>query len=231
MPVTAQTLIVDIRSRLDEISARFWTDQELLAWANEGVRDVSRRTETYELFTQNIMAVSGQARVPMPTDCLRIHRVEYQPTTSSTMPQVYPMELATQYELDQRWGSWQTQQRSYPGYACFWGRPPNLVMQVWPVPSQGGNYNLFYYGLPAPMASMTDIALVSEGWWDLVEDYCTSRALMKDRDPRWKDYKGAYEEGVANLVDVSRKHHDQGGVIIRGSGGGPLFPYGPSGDW
>jgi hypothetical protein len=229
MPVALATVRTELRQQLDELSARFWADTELNALLNEGARDVARRTETGETFTQTIPAISGTMKYALPTNFLRAHRVEFQPI-STGMPQVYPLQLATYYEMDQYWGSTQFQQRSYPGWAVFFGNPPNTIMQIYPVPSQNGNFNLFYYALPSQLVADTDQLQVTEGWYDVVKDYACWKALMKDRDPRWQDYKQLYEEDLVNMIDVTRKHHDQAGTMTRGGFAQPLFPYAAWGD-
>ncbi len=231
MAVTAATLISEVRLRVDEPNPRVWTDANLLVWLNEGNRDVARRTETLEKEAQ-FPATATVAKYALPTDTLRVFRVEFQPQTTSTQPLVYPVQLATKYEMDQYWGSMQFQQRAYPSFVEFWGNPPNITMQAFPVPSQSGNWNVFYYGLPAPMVAVTDPAQVVEGWYDALADWCEYKAMRMDRDDRWQDAKKQYEETVANLIDVSRRHHDQAQFMTRGSstyGANPMSAYGGDG--
>lgn len=211
MPVQQSDLLADVRSRLDESTARFWTDAELIRWINEGLRVVARRTETLEDAETTLQSIAGGAKYALPAACQRVHRVEFAPSSASI---VYPMELKSYYEMDELWGTQQLISRSYPSYAVFWGAPPNIIMQVYPVPSQMGTFNIFYYRLPKALAGASDVADISEGWHDLVVLYCEYVALRKDRDDRWQDAKTLFEEGLNQMVDVSRRHHDQGGSFV-----------------
>ena len=46
MARTLALLRGDVRSRLNEATAAFWSDAELTRWINEGASDVARRTES-----------------------------------------------------------------------------------------------------------------------------------------------------------------------------------------
>jgi hypothetical protein len=221
MPQTQAQLLLQLRDRIDESTQRFWTDRELTDWLNEGIRVIARRTETLEDTEYQLQAQPQIGRYALPRNCLTVHRCEFAPQLNSQL--VYPMELKTYYEMDELWGTQQLISRSYPSYAVFWGAPPNITMQVFPVPSQAGVFQLYYYRLPrtlgttAPTDNPENIADVFEGWHDLAVTYAEYMALRKDRDDRWQDAKQLFEEGLSELVDHSRRHHDQAqGMVMKG---------------
>lgn len=229
MSETLVQLRTDVRSHLDEITARFWSDTELNRWINEACVDMARRTETLQNFNTNMKTYPGQAKYPMPKHIIRIHRLEFVPFNSTN---VYTVTASTYQELDQYWGITQQSQMSYPYYYCLWGTPGiNLTIQLYPVPSQAGTLNVFYYRLPITMVNDTDTAEIPSGWDDMVVLYCEYVAKRKDKDPTWQEAKGLYEERLSTMVDITRQWHDQERTIFFGNGAIPEWLYGGGGDW
>lgn len=225
MPVTLNTILTDVRNRLDETTARFWTDAELTNWINDGLRDISRRTETIQQFYTGLTTTASQAKYHLPPDVIRIHRVEYAPAGTSNR---YPVQASTYQEMDQIWGINQlTQTMSYSYAYVLWGFPPNLIMQLYPVPaSSGDTVNIFYYRLPNKLVNTTDIAEIPEGWQDLVSLYCEYVARRKDKDDGWKEAKQLYDETLANMYDMTRQWHDQARAMTIGYNAVPEWLYG-----
>lgn len=211
MARTLDRVRADVRAHLDEATARFWTDAQLNTWINDGLRDIARRTETLQEIAA-ITAVAGTRAYTMPTDVIRIHRVEFDPGSG----QIYPLEPRQFYEMDSIWGTDQNQTRAYPDYFALYGFPPTLQLYLYPVPSQGGTLNVFYYRLPTEAVSDTDTVEVPEGWWDVVTLFAEYQALRKDADPRFTDAKAIYEEKIGEMIDITRKWHDQAGLITTG---------------
>lgn len=224
MPVTLLALRTDVRSRLDESSARFWTDSELNNWINEGLRDVSRQSETIQSFNTTITAVANQAKYAMPQDVIRVHRIEFVPSGAT---QTYPVQPSTYQEMDQVWGINQlSQTMSYPYNYVLWGFPPNLTVQFYPVPATPGTFNIFYYRLPHTLTNDTDIAEIPEGWHDLVALYCEFVARRKDKDTTWQDAKQLYDQTLTSLIERTRQWHDQARTITVGYNAVPEWLYG-----
>ncbi len=215
MTVTMTALLADIRDRLDESTARFWTDAQLERWANEGIRDIARRAETLQT-RADITAVTGTQEYSLPTDVLRVYRVEYRPTGSSS---VYPLEYRDFNSMDEVWWSAQTISRNYPVMFTMWGYPPTLKMIVYPTPSTGGSFKVFYYQSPALVTGSTVIP-VPEGWVDLVALYCEYLAMRRDADPRWMEAKALYEEKLLNMMDLTRRWSDQADSVQSFTGRG-----------
>jgi len=224
MPIALGDIRTDVRNRLDETTARFWSNSELNTWINEAVRDISRRTETLQEFGTHLQAIANVAKYVVPPDVIRIHRVEFIPTGSTS---IYPVAPSTYQEMDQIWGINQlSQTMSYPYKYVLWGFPPNLFIQFYPVPAQNGQVNLFYYRLPKTMVQNTDIAEIPEGWQDLISLYCEYVARRKDKDDGWKDAKQLYEETINRMIDVTRQWHDQARTFTIGFNAVPEWLYG-----
>jgi len=218
MPQALSDAIRRVRSKVDETTVRFWTDTEITDWINDGLRDIARRAEDLQSFNTSVSAVVGTAKYALPSDVVRVHRVEFVPTGST---QTYPVRPSTYQEMDQVWGINQVQQSSYPSFFVIFGYPGGTgasahQIQCYPVPAQTGTFNIIYYRLPYrfldPIANPGELAKsleVVEGWDDAVVEYAGYQALKKDRNPLWKDMKEEYEEKMQYLIDVTRQWHDQ----------------------
>jgi hypothetical protein len=221
MPVTLSEYIRRSRSVLDEPSARFWTDAELTDWINDGARDLARRAEDLLTYDQTINVSANIASYPLPVDVIRIHRAEFVPVNST---QTYPIRASSQDEMDQIWGTYQQNPASYPSWFVTKGYPggsgsSSFQIQFYPVPSQPGTINLYYYKMPKRLAS-TDTALtidLPEGWDDLIITYVEWRGLRKTHDARWQDAYKLYTEQIDYLLNTTRFFHDQQQVISTAS--------------
>ena len=226
MPVTLSEYIRRSRSILDEPTTRFWTDTELTDWVNDGARDLARRAEDLLTYDQTIAITAAVATYPLPADVIRIHRCEFVPVNST---QTYPIRASSQDEMDQIWGTYQANPASYPSWFVTRGYPGGsgssaFQIQFYPVPSQTGTVNLYYYKMPRrltdPIADPTQLNLtidLPEGWDDLIIQYVEWRGLRKTRDPRWQDAYQIYNTNLDYLLNVTRFYHDQQQVISTAS--------------
>ena len=248
MPTTLQDCITRSRSLIEEVSARFWTDTELTNWINDGSRDMARRAEDLLTFDQSITippnsgSLLGPVRYPLPQDLIRIHRVEFVPTGIGAQ-QIYYLQASTYQEMDSYWGVTQSTPSNFPIYYVLWGVPGmtgrnQQTMQLYPNPSQGGNLNVYYYRLPRrftdPLADSTQYQLpleIVEGWDDAIVQFCMFKAMIKDRDPMWKEMRDLYEEMLQNLIDVTRQFHDQGRAFQHATTAVPQWLYDSGAGW
>lgn len=82
MATTLQTIITLARDRLNEPIARFWTDAELLRYANRGIRDLWRRLKmtNQDFFHQISVTVTQDINATqlsnVPTNVTQIHGIE-----------------------------------------------------------------------------------------------------------------------------------------------------------
>ena len=247
MPQQLTDAIYRVRSELNEPAyptlpgstvgnpaPQFFTDTEITQWINDGLRDISRRAEALITYDTTIsipayIPVPGQSAptYTLPTDVIRIQRIEFIPT--GAINQTYPLQASTQQEMDQVWGTYQQNPASYPQWWVTRGYPGGtgrnlFVLQVYPVPSQGGTLAIFYYRLPirigdpvATPANYTVTLDIVEGWDDLVVEYAIAKAFQKQRNDGWKDRMQSYETKVAEMVDVTRKFTDQPSYMTFGT--------------
>lgn len=218
---TQAAVLTEIRNRLAEVTASFFTDAMLRAWINEGANDLVRRTETLQ--TRTVIDVdSGTREYTAPTDVIRINRVEWYADNET---QKYALEYRDWQNMDAIWYTQQAVTTARPVYWTAWGFPPSLKIVLYPVPYTDGNIEVFYYRLPTQLATDGSAAgstvEVPQGWENCVADYAEYMALRRDRDQRWQESKGLYEEHVAELFDLSRRWTDQAGQVV------PSMPMGP----
>jgi hypothetical protein len=227
MPTTLVTIRNDVLNRLDDPNNNFWSTSELNTWINEGARDIARRAESLVSFSSTIAIVAGTQTYSAPTNTVQIHRLEYIPTGST---QTYPIFPSTYEEMDQLWGIYQSIQSAYPSYFVTRGWANGigsdaLTIVLYPVPSQAGTLNVFYYRLPTAAVADGDTVEIPEGWQDLVALYCESVARRKAKDPTWQEARQMYEDELKNLIDVTRFYHDSSSAIITRTGAVPAWLY------
>lgn len=229
MAITQGEAITQIRARIDEPTAIYWTDVNLRMWINDTARDMARRTECLR-DTYNQAATAGTyAYTPAFTSVTqpyRIYRVEFTPTGQT---QVYPLEYRDRNSADEIWGLAQAQQTGIPAIWTSWGAPPALTLQVFPSPSVNGTLKLYYYGLPTVLATATsadaNVAVdIVDGWEDVLIDGVEYRARRRDNDSDWVQAKQEYEQHLEALMEASIRYTDAFGVITGGVSGGNFLP-------
>jgi hypothetical protein len=213
------TALTTVRDFLDEPAPQQWSDTQLTAYLNMGQADVQRKSESLQ--AQNQIAVSPNVQKYLaPPDTLRIYRIEYVPFNSL---QTYGLEFRGYNEMDAVWGTYQQFTGAYPSLYTLWPNPPNLTIVTYPVPSQNGVLNCFYYRQPVALANPPDTLDCLPGFEDVIFDYAVYRALRQDADPRWKDQFQLYNDNLTNLIDMSRRFTDQANWISTGSSNVPSW--------
>lgn len=221
---TMAECLADVRARLDEAAAGFWTDPQLRRWINQGVIDIARRAETTQLTTTKAVVALTQQYV-FTERINRVNRVEYVQTGNTN---TYVLEFRLNNNMDEIWWTNKTNSPGIPGYFSLYGAAPAITMTLYPSPSTTGVLTVYYYGLPVELAidgsADASTIAVPMGWNDAVALYCEFNALRKDADPRWQEAKGLYEEKLGELVDVSRTLSDQAQMLVSDyTPGGPAW--------
>lgn len=216
MTMTQSSMVTEVRDALDEAAEGKWTDVMLRKWINEAMRDLSRKSETL-LTTDEISVSSTTDTYTLPTDLIRVHRVEYYESATST---VYPLEFVDLNVLDNfGWFDRQGGSSGIPSYYSTWGTVPTASILLYPKPDavSGANIKVYYYKLATELATDGSAAAtvlnIPEGWYDLIKHYVEFSALRRDRDPRWQEAKSLYDEKVNELVEMTRQLHDQVGQM------------------
>lgn len=212
MAETLGQLIEAVREALSEATESQWDDNMLTRWINDGAGDIARRAEVLQ-DREDVDITDGVAEYTLPSDVLRIHRVEFY-FDGETLK--YPLEYRDFQNMDSMWGMNQTTEGT-PSLYTLWGFPPALKLVLYPVPSANGTAKVFYYRLPVPRVSSPQTVEVPEGYHDLIVHYAEYRALRRDRDPRWQEAKSLYDEGLFHMIELTRRWSDQAGMIDVGT--------------
>lgn len=209
---TQAAILGDIRSRLDEPTSRFWSDEELRRWINEAARDIARRAEVLEAST-TVSVVAGTNEYTLATDIIRVYRALWTPTGST---QNYPLDYQDFNSLDAAGWTF-TVSQGYPAVYTLWGYPPSLKMILYPKPTVAGTITYYYYKLPTDLAldgsAAASTVTLPSGWEDLIALYVEYVAMRKDGNPRWQEAKSLYEMELGEMIDRTRRWTDQAGAI------------------
>lgn len=221
MPRTQAQLLDNLRSRIDEPSARLISDEELRRWINEGAIDICRRAEVLE-DSSTIAGVAGTLSYTLPTDMTRAHLVEWSETGDDS---TYTLEYRDFASMDEIWGRHKEITENLPTFWTVWGFVPTAQLIVYPAPHVAGTFTVYYYRLPTRLTE-TDPGQpasnveVPEGWEDLIVDYGEYHALRKDSNNRWQEAKAIYDEKLAEMIALTRRHSDQAGTFVHSTAGG-----------
>lgn len=219
MSITLTDLLTDFRIALNETVAQFWTNAELTSWANDALRDIARQAEVLQDIV-TIPLVSSQQQYTAPKNLLRVHYIEYAQSSSYRIP----LEFVPFQNMSDMWYTSRTVAGGNPYLWSYWGYPgDDQVGQIYiyPAPSSAtGSLNVFYYRLPRKMVLGTDIADLPAGWEDLVTNYVEAQGRRKDNDPRWKEAQDMYQQGLQQMMSVTRQPSDQQTYVGGQTGGG-----------
>lgn len=225
---TAQTIIDRVFDQVDDSNTGFYTTARVLDWINEAQRNIARRTEAFQ--KQDTVAVtSGTQEYTLPTDIIRLHRVEYQITGQTQNYVLLPREYNAMDEVS--YSALRSMQSDKPYTYTLWGYPPALKIILFPTPSTSGTLTVFYYALPTDVTTTGSTVFVPSGWEDLVVDYVEMKGLRKARDPRWQEAKAEFEQKLDMMIQRTQAYHDQGSRFVTTGGVGPLPAWLVNGDW
>jgi hypothetical protein len=196
-----------VRTRLDEPSEVYWSDDDLNDFLNEATREIARRAlnlESQETFTvHGGQAEYGQADHGL-TSLIMVNVLYYQPT-GNTMR--YPLQYTDVNNGNAiPWFSTQDQTQAIPELFTAWGVVPDLKFTLYPTPSQDGECFIFYWRYPTTMVADGDVAEIPTGWHDLAVTYACYLGMLRDRDQRFAQYFQKFDADITYLISLSTRH-------------------------
>jgi hypothetical protein len=215
-PTLTESLLA-LRERLSEPSAAAWSDSELTRLLNEGCREIAVRTE-YISATADIVVSAGQYTVPVNTAApgfLRVHKAEWCQSPGGTVgasDQIYPLDYTQITNLDSVRGSGQQTIQGTPSIYSTWGASTvsqTAKLILYPRPDSAGVLRIWYYALPAVVATGTDVLGCPNGWEHLVYDYAEFRAKVKDGDDSWQVSKQDFESRLDEFRKMFARLSDE----------------------
>lgn len=204
-PTNSTALITKIRSNLNESIASFWTDAELLAWMNDGIKDIATKTRAMQT-TENATTVDGAVEYTVSTDYIGIVGVTF--WSNSTNPKA----LSRRNPFSETSGIGKSAAVKEPVYFADW----NGKILAWPVCSganAGKQMVIYLTARPSAIASGDNIPIPS--YLDnALEWYVTAQALHKDiMDSRAGYFKAMYQAEIdryrADFIDFGQEPKDQ----------------------
>lgn len=194
---TILELTTEVRDMINEPTAAAWSDQQLRKWLNEANRDLARMTRHYK-GNATVVSVAGQQDYVLSSSVIAVEHAWYN-DGSRDLP-LTPRHIEN---MDMIWGDLQTQTGAYPSFFITIGYATGatgITLRLFPVPSvSANNIKLLTAILPTAMPLVgSDATLVDvpPAWYDALADYCTFKALQRDRDPqrRWQEHYQLYIE-------------------------------------
>lgn len=225
MTVTLAQARASLRDALNEPQARAWTDNYLDSLLVDGCNELAKTLEYLET-SVDLSVTVAENQPAMPVDVIRIYLAEWESTGSNWKK---TLDYAD-YNVSRAVNWINTTALGVPSMVSYWGAVPNLTAILYPSPALAGTLTLHYYRLPVdPRNVYVDETQVDpdtvtlelpEGWVETAILYAESRALRRDRDPRWQEAKSLYDLSFTNLYEITRRHTDQNGQQI-GNGAYP----------
>jgi hypothetical protein len=198
-------LISKVRYNLNEASASFWSDTELLSYMNNGIQDIATRTRATQT-TENATTADGVIEYTISTNYIGMYGIVY--WTNSTKPKA----LSKRNPFSETSGIGKGSVVNEPAY---WAESRGKVI-VWP-PCNGANSGkqMVIYLNERPSAISSGDAIPLPAYLDnSLEWYVTSQALYKDQRYAQAGYfKAMYQTELdrfrADLVDFGQEPKDQ----------------------
>ncbi len=217
MAPTLASVRRDLRVALGERTARRWQDVDLDRYINLGCSDIAKLEVLQATATIAVAANAGE--VTAPSNCIRVHRVDFQATGSD-----HSVNLDYKDFHNNQAVQWTTNSSGMPSFFTAWGTPGAVKIKLYPMAGFAGNLFLHYYKLPDVAAEETDVLDIPAGWDQAVISHAEYLALRADRDPRWQEAHAQYTELLGAMHDLTRRHTDQAGEIV-GTDGEPFWLY------
>lgn len=197
--MTLSELIEDVRSRLDEDTAGFWTDAEITRWLNEGNKRVAYLLGNLEAIDLQSTVVA-QASYDLPTDILKMARVQY---NSQPLRVITFKELNTHESL----GSPTTSESGTPEYCYLWADK----IYLYPAPSAVvvDGLSIYYTKQPSTLTDSTDTPDHPDYLHYLLPLYAWYLGYTKDmcRQEAQTAY-GMFREGIEDALEYAMQPQD-----------------------
>ena len=196
----------DIRMRLDEPEEGFWTNNELLFMANDGLRDLATRGLFWR-DEKSYTAVADQADYDLPEDFVKGYRLEYRQSDTY----VVALENYQYSPFDDVRGVMRTS--GFPTAWTTWGMPGHgakFYLDRAPNETRADGLRLYYYRLPREMVADSDPVDIPAGWERVLSLYVEWNARRKEaKDQRWREAQALYEAAFEEMRRVATLHSDQ----------------------
>lgn len=204
--ITAATVITRVRADLNEASASFWTEANLLQWIDEAVWEVVNRTQPLESGVSDIIVIENTRFYSIPSTISGVSfgsvvKVEYDMGLSGNtirQPQIYDL---TRVPFTKLRGN-EEKEKGNPKTFSVWAN--NLY--IWPIPrsTQAGNTIYIYNaGFPSGVTA-TASPIETPAYFDLaLLHYVKAKGLFRDRQ---EAKAGGYLKMFYDMIEYYRQN-------------------------
>ena len=215
---TLSTLITEVRKEIQEpiqvtppsaTNTGQWDDTEISGWLNDANQDLTEAAEIESPATV-ITTVAGTESYALPSDFLRIRRVEVQDQAASTL-----WAPLYQGSIDIRLPN------TISGAITGRGRPASYflyagLLYLVPIPDAVYSVNVFYYRRAPDLVVGSDTPIIDQRFHQVLREYAVARALQKIGEPGYITYDALYLAHKNAMVDnLDEERHTEGPQVVR----------------
>jgi len=190
--VTAQVIIDRVRIDINESTAKFITDSNLVVWINEAVNDIIAETGCLESGVSNVIVIENVRSYSIENtrsgvSYLAIEKAEYDIGISgatTTKSQIYDLDRVPFQNL--KYGH----EKEFKGDPKCYAEWYNSLY-IWPIPgsAQSGNTIYVYRSLvPSGVTSGTSVIELPSYFNDAIMNYAKAKCYYKLEKTRQGDY-------------------------------------------
>jgi hypothetical protein len=201
--ITAQTVIDRARVDLNETTASFWSDAQLLTWVDEAVREIVYETRCLEAGSSSYV-LSGTSRsftLPGVTTVLDVEKVEHDSGVSTDVQQIFDLDRVPFSRM--RLGA--EKERGRPKTFAVW----NYYLWIFPIPdSNQSGTTLYMYYLPTPTGCKSAASPIeTPSYFDgALVDFVVAKAYLK---------LGEVDKAIKRLAIYEKRIQTYNATILR----------------
>lgn len=169
LPDSLAEAVTEVRTLINEPTARFWTDTEIENWIKEGCVDVCAKTLCYKAVDNSKAITNSMIEYLVPTDAFKILSCEFydsqaSPVTYTGLTRMHPRQIGNE-------------QPTSDGDPEWWYHYADRI-GIYPVPSSvhANDRLIVHYAL-----SDDDITNIPDRYQTFVINYAAAMALLKRR--------------------------------------------------
>lgn len=183
-----------------------WPLTELLAWLNDGVREIASARPDQSSKYVNIALVPG-TRQALPDDAIELLRVVRNTGASGAVPgkaiRIVAMDLLDLQLPDWHSGAPHATVKSY----CYDPRNPR-AFYVFPPADGTSKVEVLYTAPPARIATVADVIPIDDMFTNVLLDYVMFRAYSKDAENGSMDLAEAHRKAFSDSL-AAKSEGDQ----------------------
>lgn len=201
--MTPVQALATVRTQLNETTAAFWTDAEIMAYLWEGETILAGKIGGIQAATAHT-TVTGTAAYAKPTNCLRIDRLTY------NGKKLKKGDFRDRDSLDgTTYGS--TLQSARPEMYVEWG----VSVYLYPVPDDAKPLDYFFFKSPTVLtATASAFSLQEETLQAMLPDYAIWKGSMKDQELTRADrHKKYWDDNLLRAESIWNDRNNQDRVL------------------